>query len=101
MLVGTRPARVAEGSAMTISIVDRVRVAEVLRLAGFELPDRRGFLSCPLHAERSASFHIVGNGKGWKCFGCGERGGVLDLAVALGIVSDRAAAAAWLEEHLK
>jgi DNA primase len=81
------------------SIVERVTVADVLRLAGFEEPNRSGFVACPLHAERSASFHLVG-GTGWRCFGCGAHGGVLDLVVALRISADRASAARWLEENI-
>lgn len=83
------------------SIIDRVAITDVLRHGGFEQPDRHGFLSCPLHAERSASFHIVGEGRGFRCFGCGAKGGVLDLVVALGIAADRAAAARWLEEVVR
>jgi DNA primase len=79
------------------TIVDRVTVGDVLRLGGFEQPNRHGFVSCPLHSENSASFHIVGDGRGWRCFGCGRKGGVLDLVVALGIAVERAGAAQWLE----
>ncbi|HEX4014103.1 MAG TPA: CHC2 zinc finger domain-containing protein [Candidatus Cybelea sp.] len=82
------------------SIIERVAVADILRLAGFEEPNRSGFVSCPLHAERNASFHIVGDGTGWRCFGCGARGGVLDLVVGLKITADRASAARWLEENI-
>jgi hypothetical protein len=83
------------------SVIERVDVRDVLRVAGFEEPDKRGFLSCPLHTERSASFHIVGDGTGWRCFGCGARGGILDLVVGLKIAVDRAAAARWLEEVVR
>ena len=78
---------------MTASVLDRATIYDVLRLAGFEPPGRHGFVSCPLHAERSASFHVVGDGRGYRCFGCGAAGGILDLIVALGIAHDRAAAA--------
>lgn len=80
------------------SVVECVTVSDVLFRAGFEAPNQRGFLPCPLHSERSPSFHIVGDGRGWRCFGCGRKGGVLDLCVALGIAADRASAARWLEE---
>jgi hypothetical protein len=85
------------GRAMTatLSVVDRVTIADVLRLGGFEQPDRHGFLICPLHAERSGSFHVLGDGTGYRCFG------LLDLAVALGIAADRASAARWLEEAVR
>src|SRR5580704_7199004 len=67
------------GRAMTatLSVVDRVTIADVLRLGGFEQPDRHGFLICPLHAERSGSFHVLGDGTGYRCFGCGAKRGVL------------------------
>lgn len=83
------------------SVIERATVVDVLRLGGFGEPDRHGFLVCPLHSERSGSFHVIGNGKGFRCFGCGAKGGVLDLAVALGVVADRAAAARWLEAVLR
>lgn len=84
---------------MAASVVNRVSIDDVLRLGGFERPNRHGFLRCPLHAEDTASFHVVG--RGFRCFGCGARGGTLDLAIALGIARDRAAAARWLEETLQ
>lgn len=84
---------------MTKSVVERANIADVLRLGGFEQPNRHGFLRCPLHADDSPSFHLVG--RGYKCFGCGAKGGVLDLVIALGIACDRASAARWLEEVLR
>lgn len=85
---------------MTASVVGRASVCDVLRLAGFEEPNRHGFVACPLHTESSASFHVVGDGRGFRCFGCGAKGGILDLVVALGIACDHAAAASWLERVL-
>lgn len=83
------------------SVIDRVTISDVLRLSGFAEPDRHGFISCPLHSERSASFHVVGDGKGFRCFGCNARGGILDLCVALGVAADRSTAARWLEEVVR
>jgi DNA primase len=38
---------------------------------------------CPFHQEKSASFHIL-DGKGvFKCFGCGESGDVITLAMQM------------------
>lgn len=85
---------------MTASVAGRASIFDVLRFAGYELPNRQGFVTCPLHAERSASFHVVGDGRGFRCFGCGAKGGVLDLVVALGIACDHASAACWLERVL-
>jgi hypothetical protein len=83
------------------SIVDCATIADVLRLGGFQPANKRGFLCCPLHTERSPSFHIVASGRGFRCFGCNAKGGVLDLVIALGIASDRASAAAWLEQAIR
>jgi DNA primase len=38
---------------------------------------------CPFHTEKSASFHVRDQLGSYKCFGCGEAGGVLDLAMKL------------------
>ena len=80
------------------SITDRATAFDVLRLAEFEGPNRGGMIRCPIHLERSASFHLLGGG--FRCFGCGAHGGVLELVIALGIAHDRGAAARWLEEAL-
>jgi hypothetical protein len=78
-------------------VLDRVDIPIVLRLAGYDSPDRRGFMKCPLHVEHSPSFHVVNSGRGFRCFGCGRKGGILDLVVALGVAQDHASAARWLE----
>jgi DNA primase len=36
---------------------------------------------CPFHHEKSASFHVRDRTGTYKCFGCGEAGGVIDLAM--------------------
>jgi DNA primase len=82
------------------SVAERATIADVLQLGGFAPPNNRGFMSCPLHSERSPSFHIVASGRGYHCFGCNAKGGVLDLVVALGIAPDAASAAKWLEAAL-
>lgn len=38
---------------------------------------------CPFHGEKSASFHVMEDKGAFKCFGCGEAGGVLDLVMKL------------------
>ncbi len=38
---------------------------------------------CPFHSEKTASFHVRDQQGAYKCFGCGESGGVLDLAMKL------------------
>lgn len=39
-------------------------------------------ICCPLHADTHPSFYIYPDG-GWKCFGCGRFGDVVDLYAAL------------------
>ena len=78
------------------SVVHQVRVGDVLRRVGVAVPnDPRKLAKCPLHDDSTASFRIFD--RGWRCFGCGAHGGVLDLVVALGKAYDRAGAARWLE----
>jgi hypothetical protein len=81
------------------SVVDRATCYEVLRLAGHAVPtDPRRLAVCPLHNDGTASFRVFP--KGWRCFGCDRRGGILDLVVALGFAHGRGEAAQWLEERL-
>lgn len=51
----------------------------VFRLTGAE-PNRAGYVHCPLpdHDERTPSFHCKGTR--WRCYGCGQRGSIFDLA---------------------
>lgn len=68
-----------------------------LRLMGAALPNRQGLILCPVHAENNPSCHIVKDQRGWICFSCGAKGGVLDLIVAYNFAGNRAEAAEWLE----
>jgi DNA primase len=36
---------------------------------------------CPFHGEKSPSFHVIEDKGTFKCFGCGEAGGTLDLVM--------------------
>lgn len=40
-------------------------------------PNRAGFISCPLHGEKTPSLRIYPNDRGWYCFGCGKGGDVI------------------------
>jgi DNA primase len=84
---------------MKASIVDRVTASDVLRRAGIETEKRgkRLYFLCPAHADRRRPSAVVVGERGWYCFTCGAKGGVLDLAVALGLARDRACAARFLE----
>lgn len=93
------------GSTRTVrkdSIVDRIEVVDVLRAAGRPEPNRRGLMRCPspTHVDNHASARVQPSGRGVRCHACGWRGGVLDVAVALGIGYDRASAARELERKL-
>lgn len=81
----------------TSSIFDCATARDIVRMAGFAEPDRAGMMHCPIHAERSASFHVLD--KGFRCFGCNAHGGMLDLIVVLGLARDRKSAARWLAQR--
>ena len=62
----------------------RLKVAEVLASMGFDVkPDRSGLIRSPFRDERTPSFHILPPGYGWKDFGDGSGGGVIDLVMRL------------------
>ena len=82
------------------SIVERVTVADVLRLAGLPAPTARGVMRCPSHDDEHPSARVQPSGRGWRCHACGAHGGVLDLVVALGRAHDRRHAAKWIEVNL-
>ena len=52
-------------------------------LCGLEVPASGGYVSCPLHEERTASCHVWPDERGWWCFGCSRGGGIYDLASLL------------------
>ena len=85
------------------SILDSLTIDAVLRYAGLATPNARGWFKCPVHLDANPSCHVVPNSKdrAWRCFACPARGGVVDLAVALGFGRDRRSAAHMLEEALR
>lgn len=85
---------------MSFSVVDCATIADVLRLAGATPPSNpKKLMRCPLHNDSTPSFRVFQ--RGFRCFGCGKRGGVLDLVVALELATDRRHAARWLEQRLR
>ncbi len=83
------------------SITARLSVGDVFRAAKVSPPaDANKLMRCPLpgHQDGTPSFRVFA--RGWICFGCNRRGGILDLVVALGRARDRREAAAWLEGRL-
>jgi len=84
------------------SIFTRATTADVMRAAGLPVPSNPAKLvTCPLpdHDDSSPSFRVFE--RGFTCFGCGARGGVADLAIALGLAHDRRDAARWLEGRMQ
>lgn len=69
-----------------MSAVETIRevltMYDALSRYGYEL-NRSGFMRCPFHEEKTASFKVYADGKRWKCFGCGEGGTVIDFVMKL------------------
>ena len=61
-------------------IKQSVSMIDVLNFYGLR-PNRRGFIPCPFHREKTASFKAYPKDKGFYCFGCGESGDVIDFVV--------------------
>ena len=61
---------------------ERIKAAldidRVVSFYGYE-PNRQGFVSCPFHSERTASFKIYSKSNSFYCFGCGAGGDVIDF----------------------
>lgn len=57
-----------------------INLLDVVQAAGVELKQRgsRHVGLCPFHDEKTPSFYVFDDG-GFKCFGCGESGDVIDF----------------------
>jgi DNA primase len=75
----------AVGGRITQATIDAVRErADLVELVeartGPGRPSRgQMMLRCPFHDERTPSFHVHPGDKLYKCFGCGEQGGLFDF----------------------
>ena len=69
---------------------ERIRIPDLWRELGLEGEPKK-HCRCPFHEDRSPSFSIFDDGKGWKCHaGCGG-GSVIDfLAKAKGLSDEEA-----------
>lgn len=67
---------------MAETIREVLTMYDALSRYGYEL-NRSGFMRCPFHEERTASFRVYADGKRWKCFGCGAGGTVIDFVMKL------------------
>jgi DNA primase len=85
---------------MKRSVFDTTTIQDVLRFAGYAVTsDIRKLMKCPLHKDDSPSFRAFE--RGYCCFGCGAKGGIADLVIALGKATSRAEAARWIERHVR
>lgn len=77
--------RNSPGRQSAVDIFEDVRrlvtAREVAEFYGFS-PNRSGFICCPFHQEKTPSLKLFPDG-GWKCFGCGKGGSVIDFAAEL------------------
>lgn len=62
------------------TIKQSVSMIDVLNFYGLR-PNRQGFIPCPFHNEKTASFKAYPKDKGFYCFGCGESGDVIDFVM--------------------
>ena len=63
---------------------NRSSVFDVLAHFGKDIRlNRSGFMRSPFRDESTPSFHVTTNGRGWKDFGDGSGGGVIDLVMRL------------------
>lgn len=58
-------------------IKENTTMREILARYSLPQPDRRGFILCPFHADKSPSMRIYE--RDYYCFGCGEGGDVFDF----------------------
>lgn len=59
---------------------DRVDMETVVSLYGYKV-DRHGFMPCPFHNEKTASFRVYPGRGGCHCFGCGFGGSIIDFVM--------------------
>jgi hypothetical protein len=70
-------------------------------LTGLQVPASRK-VSCPFHADRTASLHVYPEPtQGWACFGCGRGGSIYDLAAELWQLHPRGAEFLQLRNRLQ
>lgn len=64
------------------TIKSTINLKDAVRKYGFE-PDRKGFICCPFHHEKTPSLKVYDNGRGWTCFGCHAGGTLIDFVSKL------------------
>lgn len=68
------------GTYIANEITNRIDMIEVFEYYGLQ-PNRKGFICCPFHNEKTPSFKIYKGNGGYHCFGCGEHGSVIDFVM--------------------
>ena len=63
---------------MAEQIKSTLNTKEVMEYYGIPF-NRRGFAKCPFHKEKTASLSVKNDH--FKCFGCGQGGGVIDFVM--------------------
>jgi hypothetical protein len=81
------------------SVFDGLSARAILRLAGHDVPGDKKLMHCLFHADKHPSLSILE--RGFKCHACGSKGGLIDLAIAVGFGYDPASAARDLEKRLR
>lgn len=61
-------------------IKNRLDTIQVFEYYGLQ-PNRKGFICCPFHNEKTPSLKIYKGDGGYYCFGCGEHGTVIDFVM--------------------
>lgn len=59
-----------------------VTMREMAEKYGFDI-DRKGFISCPFHGEKTSSLKVYEGCKGFACYGCNVSGSVIDFVINL------------------
>ncbi len=68
------------GTYIANEITNRIDTIEVFEYYGLQ-PNRKGFICCPFHNEKTPSFKVYKGNGGYHCFGCGEHGSVIDFVM--------------------
>lgn len=68
------------GTYIANEITNRIDTIEVFEYYGLQ-PNRKGFICCPFHNEKTPSFKVYKANGGYHCFGCGEHGSVIDFVM--------------------
>ena len=58
-------------------IKQTVTMKKVAEFYGFKLTN--GKMCCPFHSDKTPSFKVYPNDRGWYCFGCNRGGDVIDF----------------------